>query len=256
MIKCYAAALFVAIAAPAMAQGDPPAVPTGAVAIPSPTVPVDPAKLELARAIIAKTMPPGRLRETMDGMMGPLTDRMMGQIRDMPIGRMLEAFGVPAERARKVTMANVMQIASILDPAYQRRQEISMKVMMTGILDITSSVEPDVLDATAKAYARNFDMAELKDIDRFFSTPSGETYARNLTKLASDPGVLDAAAKMMPKMMEAMPDIIKKVQAATASLPKPRDPETLTDAERDKIARLMGVDPAELKKKTAARAKP
>lgn len=247
MIKYCAAGLLAAIAAPAMAQVDPP-VPSAAPAAAA-TAPIDPAKLALARAIVTKVMPPGYLREIMSRTMGPLTDKMVGEMKNMPLGRMLEAYGMPPDQARKITMANVMQIAAILDPAYQRRQQLSMKAMIDGMLDILSSVEPEMLDAMAMAYARNFDTTQLDDINHFFNTPSGEVYARRAAMLAADPGVRDVSVKMMPKMMEAMPDLIRKVQAATASLPKPRDPKTLTDAERNKIAQLLGVDPSALKKK-------
>ena len=53
----------------------------------------------------------------------------------------------------------------------------------------------------------------------------------------------------MPAIMKAMPEIMQKVSAATADLPKPRKLEELSTAERKKLAQLLGVSEADLGKK-------
>jgi putative ubiquitin-RnfH superfamily antitoxin RatB of RatAB toxin-antitoxin module len=53
---------------------------------------------------------------------------------------------------------------------------------------------------------------------------------------------------LMPAIIQAMPAAAQKVEAATANLPKPKKLEDLSDADRVGLAKLLGVDPAELKK--------
>jgi hypothetical protein len=53
-----------------------------------------------------------------------------------------------------------------------------------------------------------------------------------------------------------MPEIEKRVQAATANLPKPRKFEDLTAEQKAKLAGLLGIDEKELEKRSAAADEP
>jgi hypothetical protein len=70
-------------------------------------------------------------------------------------------------------------------------------------------------------YAKKYTLAELNDIGAFFATPSGASFAGNFMSTFTDKEMMQASFGMMPKIMEAMPAIMKKVETATAHLPPP-----------------------------------
>jgi hypothetical protein len=59
---------------------------------------------------------------------------------------------------------------------------------------------------------------------------------------------------MMQGFMAQMPEIQKKVDAATANLPKARRYDDLTPAQKARLANLLGVDEKELSKGSATSA--
>jgi hypothetical protein len=249
MIKCYAALLLAALAAPALAEGDPPAAAAApATATPAP---VDPARLALARQLVANLSPPGRTQELMHRMTEWTIDKTATEL-DQPLIEMLQKDGLPMAQARLLGHDNLRRVAAILDPAYQQRLALVSKVMMEGLADVMTAVqaefEPQIREARAMAYARQFDAAQLGDINRFFSSSSGQAWSHTVITLANDPTYMDLQAKMMLPLFNAVPAVFRQTRAATASLPKPRDPKTLTDAECDQIAQLLGMSPEDLRK--------
>lgn len=98
---------------------------------------------------------------------------------------------------------------------------ITNKVMMGEMGAIMSKVEPAVRDGLANAYARKFTAAQLRDLNRFFETPTGRFYAAESMMLFMDPEVMKSSMAMVPDLMKAMPAIGEKVKQATAHLPPP-----------------------------------
>jgi len=101
-------------------------------------------------------------------------------------------------------------------------------------------MEPDVRAGLIEAYARRFTTAQLTELDRFFSTPTGNSFAAQSMLVYMDPAVMTRMQKMMPKIMEMMPDMIKKMQTATAAFPPMPKDSKLTKEQRDKLAALLG----------------
>jgi hypothetical protein len=66
---------------------------------------------------------------------------------------------------------------------------------------------------------------ELKDMNAFFTTPSGSTFAADFMSTFTDKELMQAMMGEMPKMLEAMPAIMKKVEEATAHLPPAPKPD-------------------------------
>ena len=87
---------------------------------------------------------------------------------------------------------------------------------------------------------------ELTDLDRYFSTPTGAKYAARATTIMTDPAVMASMKDLMPKMMQQMPHFIEVAQKATAGLPPVRKLDTMTPAERARLAKALGVDPSKL----------
>ena len=90
---------------------------------------------------------------------------------------------------------------------------------------------PDMLEGMATAYAREFSLAELKDIHSFAQTRAGNHYLTKSMALVGDPAVAKANTAMITEMhtvtnamlpelkekviayLKAHPDIAAKVQA-------------------------------------------
>ena len=75
--------------------------------------------------------------------------------------------------------------------------------------DLMSAIEPTVREALAKIYARKYSAKELTDMNAFFATPSGSSFAGNFMSTFTDKEMINASFGMMPKIMEAMPAIMK-----------------------------------------------
>ncbi len=204
--------LSLAVASPAIAQAEA-AKPAAA--------PVDPVRLKLAEQTVAKIIPPGTyqkiMKEMMDTMAGGIVDQMMGMdasvIADMAGS---EGGGEEAEAGKGKTMAD---IAADKDPNFKERMDIIFKVMFSEMGNLMSEMEPTVRTAMSSIYARKYSAKELADMNAFFATPSGASFAGNFMASFTDKEMMQASFGMMPKVMEAMPAIMKKVETATAHLP-------------------------------------
>lgn len=240
MIRTVLLPLLLCAAVPAYAQA-----PTTA---PAQAAPLDPAALALARNIVIKVAPPGAYARMMKGPMDQMMNGMTGQMLNVPIKQFLAGTGVSQEQITKLNNVTARDIMAILDPAFDQRTHITMSTMMGAMGDLMSTFEPQLREGMAEAYVHNFTLQQLTEIDHFLSTPTGTAYAARMLTLMNDPSVQASMKNLMPELIRAMPAAAQKVEAATAGLPKAKKYEDLTDADRAKLAKLLGVDPAALNK--------
>lgn len=206
------------------------------------------ADLSLGRDIAAKMLPNGSYQKLMGGMMSKMMTGMTEQMTNVPLRPFLKAAGLPESEAAKLNSVTIKQILDIVDPAYQQRMNILMPTMMQQMGEVMSQFEPQMRDGLAQAYASHFNSVQLADIDHFLNTPSGSAFAAQNMTLAADPAVMEKMQSFVPTLMQAIPGIMQKAMAATANLPKAKTPATLSDDDRAKLAKLLGVEPATLKK--------
>jgi len=242
MKKLTFLALTLSAALPAHAQ--PPATPAAAVQTP----PADHARLALARAIVLKLAPNGAYRTVMEGALDQVSSGMMNKMMNMPLRELVAGWGLKQEELAKLNNASMHDIMMVMDPAFDQRMKITMNASMSTMTDVISRFEPQMREGMAQAYARNYTIEQLTEIERFFNTPTGTLYAARSMTLMNDPAVKSSIEGLMPAIMQAIPEMAKKIETATASLPKPKKFEDLSDADRARLAKLLGVDPAELKK--------
>lgn len=228
--------------AAALAQSQGPVVPTAASA---PTQ-ASPEALAAARRVAARLLPPGVYKRVMAASMQAVTGSMGEALKAMPLRQIAEMGGLKPEEAKALDKVNVEQVMAIYDPHWQQRQQLTMQAMFDAMGDFFTTMEPTLRDAMAHAYADNFTLAELNDLDRYFATPTGAKYAARSTTIMSDPAVMASMKDMMPKMMQQMPQFFEAAKKATASLPPPRKVENLTLAEKTKLAKALGVEPNKL----------
>lgn len=238
-MKNLLVSILLGAATPALAQG-PAAAPAAQTQ--------DASSLAIARHIVGKMLPDGIYGRLMRGPMDQMMRSMTSQMLNVPIRQFLSGTDVAPDVAAKLNDVALRDVMAILDPSFDRRAQISMSTMMAAMGDLLTKFEPQLREAMAQAYVHNFSPQELGEIDRFFDTPTGNAYAGRLMTLMSDPSVQEGMKDLMPALMKAMPAAAEKVQAAIADLPKPKKIEDLSDAERVRMGKLLGVNPAELRK--------
>lgn len=207
----------------------------------------DPAALAEARAIVVKLLPPGTYKKLMGSIMAPLFDNMSESISALPLRQLAQLGGMDPEKAKALDKVNLARVMAIYDPQWQERNRLTMRAMFEGMGSFFETMEPELREAYAQAFANQFSTAELKDFNRFFATPSGAKYASRYMTLATDPAIMDVTKSMMPKMMAEMPRFIEAAQKATAGLPPPRKVEQMTAEQKAELAAALGIKPGDLK---------
>lgn len=187
-------------ATPALAQ-------TSAAPAPAPAAvqPIDPARLALAEKSVAVLVPQGVYMRLMRQQFPAMMDAMLANMETaVPGGR---------EKARAA------------DPAFDERMRIMTRVMGEELGPLMGRMEPSLRIGMARALAKRFDARQLNDLNVFFATPSGQAFGEQFISLFADPEIMGEMMKAMPMMLQEMPRIMKKVEAATAHLPKPPKPK-------------------------------
>lgn len=208
----FSAALTV-FATPVLAQQQQAA----AVATPAP---LDPTRLAIAQRVVTALVPDGVYARVMRDQMPAIMDGMMSEL----VGKTGNELGIPD--GGDETMAEVAKKA---DPAFEDRQRISMRVIYEEMGTLMSEMEPVVRTALSKSFARRFDEKQLRDMDAFFATPSGKAFANDYLLMMADPEMMKGMMELAPRFFQVMPEIEKKVAAATAHLPPAPKPEDDTE---------------------------
>jgi Uncharacterized protein conserved in bacteria (DUF2059) len=240
MRMAVAATLIVAFAIPAEAQG------TGEPNAAMQTV-GESAALASATRIAEALLPDGTYRTMMSGTFDKMLSGMMDQMTDLPMREILVASGMKEEDVPQIQPDAMKEVLAIIDPAYKQRIDLGMNAMMSGMVDMMSKYEPAVRAGLAEAYARRFTPPQLGELERFFATPTGKSYAAQSMLIYTDPAVMDRMMAMVPEMMQQMPKMIGAMTEATKGLPKQRTYKDLSKAERLRVAQALGIDPKKMK---------
>ena len=179
--------------------------------------PVDPVRLKLAEQTVAKLIPPGTYQKIMKDVSEQMASAMIDQMMGMDAATMMGAAGGDAPNGTEGK--SVGELAAAADPHFKERMDITMRVMFEEMGKMMTEMEPVARDALAKVYARRYSAQQLGDMKVFFATPSGSAFAADFMATFSDPEMMQAMMGQMPKIIEAMPEMMKKVEAATAHLP-------------------------------------
>lgn len=238
------AATALALAAPSVSAQNAPAPVAAAPA--KPAAAMDPARLAVARRVAARLLPPGIYKEIMSGSMDAVMGSMGGALKAMPLGQIAQMGGMTVEDAKALDKIDLTQIMEIYDPRWEERQQRTMQGMFGAMGGFFTTMEPQLRDGMAQAYASRFSLVELTDLDRFFATPTGTKYAASATTIMTDPAVMNTMKDMMPKMMQHMPQFMEAAKKAAAGLPPPRTLEDLSPAEKARLSKAMGIDESKL----------
>jgi hypothetical protein len=202
------------------------ALPTTAFAQSATKIAVDPARQKLAEQIADKLIAPGSYQKMMKDMADQMAGSMIEQMMGMDAATIAKSVG---ESGKAVEGKSLGELASEVDPNFKERMDIMMKVMFDEMGKLMGAMEPGARTAMAKVYARKYDVRQLTDMNTFFATPSGSTFAADFFSTFTDKEMINAMMGEMPKLLDAMPMIMKKVEAATAHLPPAPRQEVATE---------------------------
>jgi len=194
-------------AAPATAAVSPdaapapeaPAQPAEAPATPPETL--DPARLQAAHRLVAEVMPVALYRQRAEMISGPTFDTVMRSIMDRP------------EYKRALTARPNM--ASVVDRFLTRARQI--------ILDSTLAIMPAYAEAYEHFYARQFTVAQLEELTRFYGTPVGQALAERSILLQADPDMIATMRSQMSRTHTALQPVLTDYAAELADLAAKED---------------------------------
>ena len=210
--------------------------------------PVDTDRTVLARTTVDYIFPQGTYARIMDKTLDTVLASVMQTTAAIPARDLAKLSGLPADDLNALGEATLAQVMEIVDPAYQKRMDLSMRAIMTEMTGLMTQFEPEIRDGLANAYARRFDETQLRELNAFFATPTGSTYAAESMIIFMDPEVMARMQAFMPVMMKQMPQTMEKVQTAVADLPPPRKYSDLGKAEKAKLAELLGTTTKDLER--------
>jgi hypothetical protein len=240
-VKAVAIALACMLSAgTAQAQTAPP--PPAAAVLPA----VDQARLAVAERIVLRLMPPGFYKQVMGTTFDNIFD-MVPEFKGLPRTEVMKLGSLDDRQFEALDKAAVDEAMTIYDPHSRERMQVMMKAMSSRMGDLMGQYEPRLRKAVAMAYAREFSLDELNQIERFFTEPTGTHYAGSMYQMFMGPDMMREMSAIMPDMMKQMPDIIADMMKALDSVPKPRKLDEMTPAERARLAKLLGVDEGDLK---------
>ena len=220
-MKVLIFALLLGAAAPVHAQPAPAA----------PASDIDPQRLTLAKSTVDGIWPNGTYSKMINQMMSGTMEQMMGSFMDMSEADMAKTLGVEAKAAGKSppSKETIREKIRKEDPYFEERMRLTNKVMGEEMGRIGAIMEPKMREGLTKAVAKRFSVAQLGDINRFLATDSGRAFGIEMMLLWVDPDVFKSMMSSVPELMKEMPAVMKRVEAATAHLPKPKKDAAKSD---------------------------
>jgi len=206
------------------------------------------ARLPAAQGLIETMLPDGFYAKMMGEMMSSTLQPLMSMISGPQAANMILGgrLNVEPSVTEALSEDEKIELATLLDPSFAERGSMMQNMLQDIMVETAVMIEPGFKQGMAKAYAVRFDDAQLADIAAFFETPTGAHYARENIRLMADPQVMSASMQAMPAMMQQFGDLGAKMEEAMAALPPERGVEDLNQAERDRMAELLGVEESSL----------
>lgn len=211
-----------------------------------PLTPEQEALLPLATRMAAHVMPDGSFRTAMDGVTEPMMEMMLGDPENSPRVRLAEISGVAAEELERLSDEDAQEALDIFDPQFAARTQATSEAF-TGLMGkLMVAIEPAYREGLARAFARRFDEAEMRELLMFFATPLGAKFAAQSFLVQYDPQIMGFMEAMGPAAAKLVPEMTAEFAAIEAEFGGSRDFSKLSAAERSRAARLIGKSEREL----------
>ena len=212
-----------------------------------PLTPEQEARLPQATAVVDKILPAGAYARMMEEMFERILEPISATMPErMPAAAIAQALGVSTEAIADLSEEQQAEIAQLIDPVFSQRSEMAINHMMDQMGALVVQFEPGMKRGLSKAYAKRFTADEMADIQAFFATPTGARYATESMLVFTDPQTMAGTMEALPAMMRQLPQMMGGLEEAMAALPPPRGFADLSEAERARLAALLGTSVAEL----------
>lgn len=211
-----------------------------------PLTPEQEALLPLATQMAGYVMPDGSFRTAMDGVLEPMMDAMLGDPENSPRVRLAEISGVAAEDLDRLSDEDAQEALDIFDPQFAARTARTSQAFTGLVGKLMVAIEPSYREGLARAFARRFDEAEMRDLLTFFATPLGAKFAAQSFLVQYDPQIMGFMEAMGPAAAKLLPEVTEEFAAIEAEFGDSRDFSQLSAAERARAARLIGKSEREL----------
>lgn len=209
--------------------------------------PIEPARLTLAQTTTAALVPTGSLEKMIDRMYGRFVNLFMEEMSSKSDLMLSIKTGLESDKIAKLDDATKAKVADMFDPHRKAREDQMMSIIKPLISEVLADMEGPMRSGLARAYARQFSVEQLAEINRFFATPTGAAFAGDSMVLQADPEVMLAVIKAIPPMVNKFIDRGPKIEKQFKDLPKERSLTDLDDKELAKLAKLLKVDVQTLK---------
>jgi len=187
----------------------------------------DPVRLAQARGVAQSMWP--------DGLYGDLTESFMISVAevvldmkpsdfDMFDDKKADATGKKGAKAtpkvpeKDITLREKMRRE---DPYFDKRMTVITATARDELKKLSPLIEPPLREGLARSLARRYTEPQLRDLQAFFSSPTGQLYARESFKTWLDSDVMRASMNSMPALIMQMPGVVERIKAASDTLPPP-----------------------------------
>lgn len=256
LLGCASLMLPLAAAAQTVVASNGAIIGAAPIAV-TPSLPDD-ATVAAAQRVVNHIFPAGMMQKMMGEhflkMMQPMMDQA-GTLQLADLGAMAANFSdkpADAEKIKaqfaKLDKATLGQLMDVIDPYWRQRQAEMLRAMQKPMADMMAKMEPDMREGYTIFYSRHFNVAQLAELDQFFSTPTGNAYATQSMLVGTDPEVLKKMMAAMPKIMSALPDMMKSLADAQKDSKLPKvDYAHLSPEQLAKLSKLLGISETELR---------
>ena len=172
-----------------------------------------PERLTLSRVTAKAIFPDGTYGRMFEEAMGGIVDRVM----NLSEADFAESGDTPAAEET----LTIREQAVKDDPHFEERMRIMQRVIGVEFAKIAAVIEPKMREGIARSLARRFDEPQLVTVNAFLATDTGRAFGGQMMAMWMDPDVMRAMVTSFPEMIVAVPGAMKRVEAATAHLPKP-----------------------------------
>ena len=177
-----------------------------------------PERLALAATTAAGVLPDGTYAAIFDEVMSGMVDKVLS-LTPADFGENKDEDGAAASKT------SLREAIARDDPHFEERMRITRRVIGEELVKVSALIEPKLRQGLARSIARRFDEAQLREINAFLATDSGRAFGSQTMRMWMDPDVMRSMVRSFPEILMAMPGAIKRLEAETAHLPKPKKPE-------------------------------
>ena len=213
---------------------------------PEPLTAEQEARLPTAERMTDVAFPVGSFRTIMETSIAPMMDVMMGLATLDDATALSEITGMAPEDLAERDETELEEALQVLDPHYDERSEAVGKMTVTLMAQMFDALEPSYRSGLSRAFASRFTQAEMDGLMVFFGTPLGAKYAREAILVQYDPQMMTMMEEMGPAMAEVLPAFMTSMVGLSAQYPDARKFGDLSEAERARVAGLLGRSQQEL----------